>query len=59
MLDILIKIFALAGFAAPLAALAIYVPSADLLAVLGIVFAMAVYDFLLRPLLARNRRRQI
>jgi hypothetical protein len=58
MLDILVKIVALAAFAVSLAALGIYVPSADLIAVLGIVFAMAVYDFLLRPLLARNRRRR-
>jgi hypothetical protein len=47
------------GFAASLAALGIYVPNADLVIVLGIVFAMAMYDFLLRQWLARNRRRQM
>jgi hypothetical protein len=56
MTDTLVKVLALFGFAASLAALAIYVPSADLLTVIGIVFAMAAYDFLIRPLLVRRRR---
>lgn len=57
MLDTVLKLLALAGFVATLAVLAIYVPSVDLLAVLAVVFAMAAYDFLIRPLLARRRRR--
>lgn len=54
MLNIVLKIAALAGFVVSLAVLAIYVPDLDLIAVLVIVAAMAIYDFLIRPMLMRN-----
>ena len=54
MLNTVIKILALAGFVASLAVLAIYVPEPDLTIVLVIVAAMAIYDFLIRPVLMRN-----
>jgi hypothetical protein len=56
MFDVVLKVAALAGFILTLAVLAIYVPDADLIAVLAIVVGMAVYDFLVRPMI-RNRRR--
>jgi hypothetical protein len=56
MFDVVLKVAALAGFILTLAVLAIYVPHADLIAVLAIVVGMAVYDFLVRPMI-RNRRR--
>jgi hypothetical protein len=52
--DITFKLLALLGFIATVGILAWYVPSLDLVAVLAIVIAMVVYDFLLRPL--RRRR---
>jgi hypothetical protein len=52
--DIIFKLLALLGFIATVGILAWYVPSLDLVAVLAIVIAMVVYDFLLRPL--RRRR---
>ena len=61
MLNAVLKIAALAGFVASLAVLAVYVPDLDLMAVLIIVAAMAIYDFLIRPMLMgtgnNNRRR--
>lgn len=54
MLNIVLKIAALAAFVASLAVLAIYVPDLDLIAVLVIVAAMVIYDFLIRPMLMRN-----
>lgn len=54
MLNAIIKIAALAAFVASLSVLAIYVPDLDLMAVLVIVAAMAIYDFLVRPFLMRN-----
>jgi hypothetical protein len=54
MLNTALKIAALAGFVASLAVLAAYVPHLDLMAVLAIVAAMAIYDFLVRPMLMRN-----
>jgi hypothetical protein len=52
--DIFLKLLALLAFIATVGVLAWYVPSLDLVAVLGIVTAMLIYDFLLRPL---GRRR--
>jgi hypothetical protein len=58
MFDNVLRLLALAGFAASLAVLAVYVPSPDLVIVVAVVLAMAAFDFLLRPvLLRRNRRR--
>jgi hypothetical protein len=55
MLDNVLKVIALAGLAATLAPLAIKVPDVDLIAVLAVVMAMAVFDFLVRPYF-RGRR---
>ena len=52
--DIFLKLLALLAFIATVGILAWYVPSLDLVTVLGIVTAMLIYDFLLRPL---GRRR--
>lgn len=54
MMNTLLKIAALAAFVASLSVLVIYVPDLDLVAVLIIVIAMAIYDFLIRPMLTRN-----
>lgn len=54
MLDLVLKILALASFVASLMVLVIYVPDIDLTIVLLIVIAMAVYDFLVRPILRRR-----
>ena len=54
MLDTVLKLVALASFAAFVAFLPIYVPDLDLTAVMVIVVGMAAYDFFLRPML-RNR----
>jgi hypothetical protein len=59
MSDMLLKVIALLGFAAFLAVLAIYVPTLDLVIVLAVVIAMSIYDFLIRPSLARRRRRRV
>jgi branched-subunit amino acid ABC-type transport system permease component len=53
-LDTVLKIVALAGFAASLAVLAVWVPLPDLIAVVGIAVALALYDFFIRPLRQRN-----
>ena len=54
MLDTVLKIAALSGFAASLAVLAIWVPLPDLITVVIVVVAMAVYDFFIRPYLTRG-----
>lgn len=54
MLNTVLKIAALAAFVGSLSVLVIYVPDLDLMAVLIIVILMAVYDFLVRPMLVRN-----
>jgi uncharacterized membrane protein YqhA len=54
MLNTILKLAALAGFVASIAVLAVRVPDLDLMAVLIIVAAMAIYDFLVRPILIRN-----
>lgn len=56
MLDIVLKIFALATFFVCIAFIPIFVPDLDLIIVCGIVGAMAAYDFLIYPM-RRNRRR--
>jgi hypothetical protein len=57
MLDVILRIAALAAFVASLAVLVIFVPEPDLVVVLLLVAAMAIYDFLLRPILSNRRRR--
>jgi hypothetical protein len=57
MLDNVLKVFALATFIVFVAILAVRVPSPSLVAVLLIVVAMAVYDFLVRPYRLRDRNR--
>lgn len=44
-MDLTLRLIAIAGFLAFLAVLAIYVPEWNLLAVLAIAAAMAIYDF--------------
>jgi multisubunit Na+/H+ antiporter MnhB subunit len=56
MVDIVLKVLALASFIVFLAFLPIYVPDLALIAVIVIVVAMATYDFLIRPALMRRRR---
>jgi len=56
MLDNVLKVFALATFIVFVAILAVRVPSPSLVAVLVIVVAMAVYDFLIRPYRLGNRK---
>jgi membrane protein YdbS with pleckstrin-like domain len=56
--DMPLKALALLAFVASLAALAVYVPNFDLIAVLVVVVAMALYDFMVRPALARYRRKR-
>lgn len=54
MLDMILKIFALATFVASLLVIVVYVPTPDLVIVLLLVVAMAIYDFLIRPLFRRG-----
>jgi hypothetical protein len=54
MLNAVLKIVALACFVASLGVIVVRVPAADLIVVLLIVIAMAIYDFLIRPVLIRN-----
>jgi Flp pilus assembly protein TadB len=56
--DMSLKALALLAFVACLAVLAVYVPSFDLIGVLAVVIAMAGYDFMIRPTLARRRRKR-
>lgn len=53
--DIFLKLLALLAFVATVGVLAWYVPSLDLIAVVAIVTAMLIYDFLVRPLHRRGR----
>ncbi len=57
MLDTVLKIVALGALIASLAVLVIWVPSPDLVAVIVVVVAMAVYDFFIRPFLRRKNGR--
>jgi hypothetical protein len=54
MLNSVVKIAALASFVLSMGVIVVYVPDLDLMAVLVIVSAMAIYDFLIRPVLIRN-----
>lgn len=54
MLNMVLKLAALTGFVASLAVIAVYVPHLDLVVVLVVVAAMAIFDFLVRPMLGRN-----
>ena len=49
-----LKIAALLCFVGSMAVIVFRVPDASLVIVLLIVIAMAVYDFLIRPMLMRN-----
>lgn len=53
-LDWVLSLIGLAGFGVFLFIIASFVPEIDLLIVIGIAFAMAVYDFWIRPLRRRN-----
>jgi hypothetical protein len=55
MVEIVVKVFALAAFTAFAAFLPAYVPGLDLLAVIAIVVGMAGYDFFIRPMLRARR----
>ena len=57
MVDVILRLLSLAAFAASLAVLGFYVPSPDMIIVIAVVIAMAAYDFLLRPILGRRKRR--
>jgi hypothetical protein len=54
MLNNVLKIVALLCFVVSLGVIVVRVPDASLIIVLIIVIAMAIYDFLIRPLLLRN-----
>ena len=54
MLNNVLKIVALLCFVASLGVIVARVPDLALVIVLIIVIAMAIYDFLIRPMLARN-----
>lgn len=54
MFDMILRILSLAAFVGSMLVLVIYVPDMDLTAVLLIVLAMAIYDFLIRPALRRR-----
>lgn len=53
-LDWILSLLGLAAFGSFLYIIASFVPQMDLLIVMGIAFAMAVYDFWIRPLLQRS-----
>lgn len=55
MLDLLLKSIALAGFAASLLVLAVWVPLPDLATVMCVAIAMAFYDFFIHPYRTRKR----
>jgi hypothetical protein len=55
MVEIIVKVLALASFAGFAAFLPGYVPGLDLLAIIALVIAMAGYDFFIRPMLRRRR----
>jgi hypothetical protein len=54
MLNNVLKIAALACFVGSLGVIVFKVPELALVVVLLIVIAMAIYDFLIRPILVRN-----
>jgi len=54
MLNNVLKIAALLCFVASLGVIVVRVPDLALIVVLIIVIAMAIYDFLIRPVLIRN-----
>jgi hypothetical protein len=54
MLNNALKIAALLCFVASLGVIVVRVPDLALIVVLIIVIAMAIYDFLIRPMLVRN-----
>lgn len=56
MIDVALKVLALATFIVFLAFLPIFVPLPDLIVVVVIVVAMAAYDFLVYPALRRRGR---
>lgn len=59
MLDIVLKVMALAAFVVFLAFLPVFVPLPDLIVVAVIVVAMVTFDFLVYPVLRRHRRRRL
>jgi hypothetical protein len=59
MLNIALKIIALASFVVALGVIVVRVPDVDLIVVLLIVIAMAIYDFLVLPMLRRNGNNRV
>ncbi|WP_108662325.1 hypothetical protein [Acuticoccus kandeliae] len=53
-LDWILSIIGLAGFIAFVGVIASFVPETDLLIVIGIAVALAVYDFWIRPFVVRR-----
>lgn len=53
-LDWTLSLIALSGFGSFLYVIAVFVPEPDLLIVIGVAFAMALYDFWIRPLVQRR-----
>ncbi|MCF3935913.1 hypothetical protein L1787_21215 [Acuticoccus sp. M5D2P5] len=53
-LDWILSVIGLAGFIAFVGVIASFVPERDLLIVIGIAVAMAVFDFWIRPFLVRR-----
>lgn len=56
MLELGLKVIALAGFVGSLAVLGIWVPDLDLMAVITVVVTFVLYDFFGHPYRMRNRR---
>lgn len=54
-MDFILKLLAVSSFLAFLGVLAVYVPEWNLLAVLAIAAAMAIYDFFFRRVGANDR----
>lgn len=52
-LDFVLSFVGLALFAAFVGTIALYVPHVDLIIVIAVAFAMAVFDFWVRPFLKR------
>lgn len=55
-LDWILSLVGLAGFAVFLGIIASFVPEPDLIAVIAIAFAMALFDFWIRPFVRRGRQ---
>ena len=56
MVDTILKVLALSLFVGSLAVIAVKVPDPELITVIVLVAAMAVYDLLVRPYMMRDKR---